>query len=506
MKNIYSQGQAYPVLVAPEPNAAAAVTRQALEVAALVALVTVLSAVHLAAVARPLFVLGAFLMAVRAIRKSPWEYLTLSLWIWSIAAFVRRLIDYYGGFQGQSIVLLTPNVLAILMVPSLLFSEQLMKRRESIPGLLLLAPVLAGLAVSFFKGDIFPGIIACIDWVIPLLYYFYLIQQIPRILEAERYFKAFVPLNLAVVGLYGVYQCFDVPAWDMEWVINVKMFTMAGSGGLFKIKPFSMLNSPGTCAAWVSTLILLSLHFRNKLSVVVLPAGLFFLALTQVRANLGAVVFGLAIAAFSGQKQIVKSLLVFVAVVATVIGILSALDPRIADALASRFSSVSDLAQDRSAQAREELYRSMPKLLEEYPLGLGIGGVGHGAVAGNNGNTDADFVTIDGGPIAIYLALGWVAGTVYMIGLFVVVGAALLAAKRSRSPPALALAITALGELATLPFTNLVGLQGIIIWLPAAYAIAIGGAQETVVDPYYARRGMSYPPVLTPLSPGVRGR
>jgi hypothetical protein len=505
MKKIYSYGPAYPAMIAPEPNATAGVVRQALELAALVALVTALAAVHLASVARPLFVVGAFLLAVRAIRKSPWDYLTLSLWIWSIAAFVRRLIDYYGGFQGQSIVLLTPNVLAVLMIPSLLTSEQLMKRRETIPGLLLLAPVLCGLAISFFKGEIFPGIIACIDWVIPLLYYFYLVEQIPRIREAEAHFKAFVPLNLAVIGLYGIYQCFDVPAWDMDWVINVKMFTMAGSGGLFKVKPFSMLNSPGTCAAWVSTLILLSLHFRNKLSIVVLPAGLFFLALTQVRADLGAVVFGLAIAAFSGQKQIVKSLLVFVAVVAMVVGTLSALDPRIAEALVGRFGSVSDLSQDQSAQARQELYRSMPKLLDEYPLGLGIGGVGHGAVAGNNGNTDADFVTIDGGPVAIYLALGWVPGTVYLVGLFVVVGAALLAARRSRSPPALALAITALGELATLPFTNLVSLQGLIIWLPAAYAIAIGGAQETAADPYFAERGRRYQPVLTPIAPGMRG-
>jgi len=114
-------------------------------------------------------------------------------------------------------------------------------------------------------------------------------------------------------------------------------------------------------------------------------------------------------------------------------------------------------------------------------------------------------VTIDGGPIAIYLALGWIAGTIYFIGLFVVVGAALLAAKRTRSTPALALAITALGELATLPFTNLVGLQGLIIWLPAAYAIAIGGVRETAVDPYFAPRRTAYPPVLTAISPGMRG-
>jgi hypothetical protein len=73
------------------------------------------------------------------------------------------------------------------------------------------------------------------------------------------------------------------------------------------------------------------------------------------------------------------------------------------------------------------------------------------------------------------------------------------------------LAITALGGLSTLPFTNLVGLQGLIIWLPAAYAIAIGGAREAEPDPYFAPRGTptpvpAYPPVLTPLLPGVRAR
>jgi hypothetical protein len=491
--------------IQPTPNAFGGALRQLLLVAALVAFVSLLAAVHLAAAARPLFVLGALTLAVLAIRKSPWDYLTLSLWFWSISPFVRRVVDYYGGFQGQSIILITPNVLAMLMIPSLLTSSELLRRRETIPGALLLGPVLCGLAVSFFKGDIFPGIIACIDWVVPLLYYFYLIDLLPRIHEGEAHFKAFVPLNLGIVGVYGIYQCFDVPAWDMEWVLNVKMFTMAGTSDVFKIKPFSMLNSPGTCAAWVSTLILLSLHFRNRLSVVVLPAALFFLALTQVRANLGAVAFGLVIALFSGQKQIVKSLLMFIAVVAVVLGTLSALDPRIAESLAGRFSSVGNLAEDQSAQAREELYRSLPDLMEKYPLGLGIGGIGRGAVAGSNGNTDADFVSVDGGPIAIYLALGWVAGSIYFIGIFVMVGAALLAAKQSRSPTALALAITALGEAATLPFTNLVGLQGLIIWLPAAYAIAIGGAGQAACLPFYPRRAPDYPPVLATSLPRTHG-
>jgi len=91
----------------PAPNAFADGMRQFLTVAALIAVVSLLAAVHLAAAARPLYVLGAVILAVRAIRKSPWDYLTLSLWFWSISPFVRRVVDYYGGFQGQSLILVT---------------------------------------------------------------------------------------------------------------------------------------------------------------------------------------------------------------------------------------------------------------------------------------------------------------------------------------------------------------------------------------------------------------
>jgi hypothetical protein len=480
-----------------------AASRQFLEVCALIAAVSLLAAGHLAAVARPLFVVAALVLAVINIRRSPWQYLTFSLWIWTISPFVRRIVDYYGGFQPGSIILIAPNLLAVVMLGAVLTSKVLLQRRESAVGALVLGPALYGLAVSFFKGDIYPGIVAAIDWVIPLIYYFYIIHLIPRIDEAEDHFKYFVPLNLGIVAIYGIYQTFNAPDWDMEWVRNVKMFTMAGSGGLYSVKPFSMLSSPGTCAAWTSFGILLSLHFRNKLSFVVLPAALFFLILSQVRANLAAVLFGFAVAMFFGHRQILRSLGVMVAVLVVVVGTLSAANPKLADLLTQRFSTVENLDQDLSAQARTELYRQLPDLMAKYPLGLGIGAIGRGAVAGNNGNTDADFVSVDGGPIAIYLTLGWVAGTIYFGGMLVMIAVALLAAKMSRSPAALAFAITAMALGTTMAFTNLIGLQGLVIWLPAAFAVAIAASVQAkrshadIRGPLPAR-GFQAPPVAQP--------
>src|SRR5579863_2948242 len=62
---------------------------QLLVVAGCATVAIMLALAHLAVVARPLFVLMALGVAVRYLRRSPWEFLTLSLWFWSLSPFVR---------------------------------------------------------------------------------------------------------------------------------------------------------------------------------------------------------------------------------------------------------------------------------------------------------------------------------------------------------------------------------------------------------------------------------
>jgi hypothetical protein len=406
----------------------AAALRQCLELSVIVGLAWALSVAHAAMIARPVFVVACLAFAFINIRRSPWHYLTFSLWIWCLAPFVRRVVDYYGGFQPGSIILIAPNLVALAMLRPVLLSPLILRQREATVGALLLGPVLYGLAVSFFKGDIYPGLVASIDWIIPLLYFFYIIHLFPRIGEAEDYFKNFVPINLGIVSFYGIYQSFSAPDWDRAWVKNVKMFSMSGTGGIYSLKPFSMLSSPGTCAEWMTFGILMSLHFRNKLTILVLPAALFFLILTQVRANLGAVLLGFAVAVILGHRQILRWLALTAAVLLVILGTLSVTDPRLTDLLTKRFSTVTNLDQDMSAQARSELYRQLPDLMAKYPLGLGIGAIGRGAVAASGGDLQADLVSVDSGPVAIYLTLGWLAGTTYFAGMLIMIGCALLAA------------------------------------------------------------------------------
>jgi len=461
--------------VRSSPDAAAwgRALRQAALILLLVGVVVELTVLHMTSVARSLFVIGALGIAWVSMRRSPWDYLTATLWFWTISPFVRRVIDYYGGFESTNLVLLTPSLLALPMLQPILTSRRLMTTRETATGLLLLGPVLYGLAVSFCRGEIFPGMAAATEWLIPLLYYFYLIHLSRQIQQGIPHLRAFIVLNIAVIGIYGVIQCFDPPAWDTQWVEDVKMFSMRGAE-FFPFKPFSMLNSPGTCAAWLSALILLSLHFRNQASVLFLPAAVFFLALTQVRANIGGAAVGLIAALAWGHRQMARSLLLIFAVLAVVAGGLAVTDPRLGETLSARFGTVGNLSEDESARARTELYKEFPALIERYPLGVGIGAIGREALGGNGGAQQGEFASIDSGLVAAYLALGWIGGTVYCVGLVALVGQAMIAAARSRSPAAMALAIAALGGAVTIGFTNLVGLQGLIVWLCAGYASAIG--------------------------------
>ncbi|HVC16062.1 MAG TPA: hypothetical protein VNE18_02055 [Rhodanobacter sp.] len=441
---------------------------QALMIGTLVAASALLAATGLAALARPLFVLGAIVIAGFAIHRSPWEYLTATLWFWTICPFVRRIIDMYGGFEVFNIVLVTPNVLSLFMLRDLLTSRDLLRRPESAVGMLLFLPALYGLGVSFVHGDIMPGAVAAADWFTPLLYYFYLINLAPRIDEADPFLRAFIPLNMLIVVGYGVYQYVNPPIWDVEWIVN-SMMDSVGTAVPYGLRVFSTLNGPGLCAAWLSALTLLALHFRTRLSMLLLPPMILVLALTLVRANIGGTILGLSILVLFGRGVTIRTLLAAAFGLLTVVAIVSLLNVRVADTLTQRFETVNHLGNDQSALARGALYLEAPALIDAHPLGMGIGALGRGAVAAK----ETDLVNLDSGPIAIYLALGWIAGSVYFLGLLAVTIQALSAAKSSNSPAALVMAAVAVAIVAMIAFVNVVGLQGMILGLAAGYAAAV---------------------------------
>jgi hypothetical protein len=143
--------------------------------------------------------------------------------------------------------------------------------------------------------------------------------------------------------------------------------------------------------------------------------------------------------------------------------------------LINRFSTIENLGNDQSARARAELYASAPDMIATHPFGLGIGALGRGAQISDS----ESYPVMDSGPLAIYLALGWFAGTLYMMAFFGVTAQALKAALDCGSPAALALAASAVTVALVILFTNVIGLQGVPMWVASSYAIAIATRSRT---------------------------
>jgi O-antigen ligase len=237
----------------------------------------------------------------------------------------------------------------------------------------------------------------------------------------------------------------------------------------FGLKPFSTLNDSGLCAVWLAALVLLSLHFRNVMTVLTLPAALLLLPLTLVRSVTTSALLGFVIALFLGRGRMARSGFAVLLSVAAAASMLTLLDPRAGNALVKRFSTIENLGNDQSARAREEIYATAPDAIATHPLGLGIGALGRGAQASDS----ESYPVMDSGPLAIYLALGWFAGTLYLMAFFGLTAQAMMAALGCGSPAALVLAAAAASGASVILFTNLVGLQGVFIWLASGYAIAI---------------------------------
>ncbi len=442
----------------------------------------VLARVGAATPARIFFLLAALAAAGATIRRSPWYYLTLTFWFWTLTPLFRRMVDYYVGFDPTSLMLATPNVMTVFMAGQVLRSPRLLGTREGRLGLLLALPLFYGMNVNLVLGEVVPGLAAAADWVAPLLYYFYLISLADRIEEAEPHIRIFLTFNLAIITLYGLQQYVAPNDWDIAWIRDSGLSELGGPLP-YTIRLFSTMNMPGPLAAWISTALLLALHFRTKLMLVVLPMAGILLLLTLVRGAVGTMLLALCCAVLLGRAAVlwtvVKSLCVMVAVMGTIGAYVVSTDPDSSDRIVKRFSTVNELQYDVSAEDRRLTYERAPAMIDANPLGRGIAAIGRGAVAAGEGQ-----VVIDAGPLAIYVALGWIGGTVYLGGILAVLGQTLAGARATGSAAALAAAAAALANIASLVLANAMGVQAAILWFCVGYAnaLSLSWRQRRIAD------------------------
>ncbi len=421
-------------------------------------------------VARVFFILAALGSCLYYIRRSPWLYLTMTLWFWTTTALARRLIDYHAGFDPVDLVLGTPEFISLLMLWDIINSRELMRQRETVVGLFILVPICYAIGVSFVQGQIVQAVVGSADWVGPPLYYFFIIAHWKRIREFEPFLTSFLAINIAALALYTVFQFITIPPWDGAWLTNSQMTGM-GTAEPFQMRVFGTVNASGILASWLGMALLLFLHFRNRITPFLVPLAAVLVILSFARSAAGAILAAYLVAGLLGRGGIFKMLTFGSVGVVLLISVISATLPEVNDMIVQRAQSVQDLSHDASANAREDIWASTPKAIAAAPWGLGIGAIGRGAVVDQD---NSDLAIVDSGVLGIYLPLGWVGGTVYFLGVILAMVQAWSAARATRSSAAIALTAAAISMVLLLPFFNVLGIGAMQMWLCAAYAAALG--------------------------------
>ena len=402
-------------------------------------------------------------------RRSPWLYLTATLWFWTLTPFIRRVIDYRTGFSAMDIVLVTPDIMALVMLPELLRSRTLWRRPQTLAVLLMLMPAAYGLGVSLVQGQVVPGAVASADWFTPLIYFLFVLENIPRIDQAEPHLRGFVALNSLVLAAYSLSQFFNPPVWDVAWALSSGMLHGSETEAQ-TIHVFGTLNSNGEQAQWLAALILLSLHFRTRLMPFVLPLLCALLTLTYVRSITVGALVAFMIATFLNPRQMTAGLAGMALAVTLISVCLVTFNPKVSDLVINRLSSLSNLKDDDSAIRRSQIWASMPAYVDEHPLGMGIGAIGRGAAV----TGDPFFVNVDAGPLAVYLSLGWVGGTIYLLGMLTALAQAFTVAVRVRSSVVLSCMAAMICSAAEFLMANIYGFGGVILWCSVGLIFAYG--------------------------------
>ncbi len=425
----------------------------------------------------PAYILAA--AATIIARRRP-LYPAFILAAFAFSPFLRRVADYQAGFAVFNLVLLAPYVGLLPTLPALL--KQPFRTAGGVGALF------AGLALCIVYGSFLallrlafvPALYDALRWLLPLSLCAFIMQRPEETTEMRRVVLITLGTLLPIFTLYGIYQFLYAPMWDVFWMSNIDNPTF-GEGQAYKIRVFSMMNSPGTVAVF-SALAMLLLAGEGALGMTIAAFALPLLALTVIRTAWLALAAGLIVLFWKASGPSRMAMAVCIAVLGfTTTAVLAsrALPSDVRNLITDRAATFSDLRTDTSTYDRLKVYQGFSDRLADSPWGEGFG-VNESTLTrlGSRGPTAA----IDSGILEAYLIYGVFGGTLYFGLLALLVGAAWRAS--ATLPPQFCGHLAMIcGVIIILPLGTIqIGETGVLLWtsfglLMAQAQVAAHGSQ-----------------------------
>ncbi|MEG3435924.1 O-antigen ligase family protein [Pannus brasiliensis CCIBt3594] len=435
---------------------------------------------------RLVFPLACFVVGILLYQKYPPLYVGFTWWIWFLTPLVRRLIDYRVGYEDQSLVLMAPFLVTLICFPS--FFRYLFTgypyRPGSLPFILGFAGIvysfLLGLAGGLERGFTLQIVRMPIEWLSPLIFGFYLFSkwreypQFKKTIERTFFWGAFA------IGIYGLVQFCLLPPWDLLWQENaLKLgFGNVGTPAPLLLNVWSTLNSPGALANVMIACLLLLFNHKNVLRIPLAIVCILLLLLSDNRTAWGSFVVG-CILLIGSLKSHLQIRIILIALVILLSAIpLVAMEP-FASKISERFQTLSNVKEDNSFQARQELYDHLLDRALINPIGYGM----------------TSLELADSGVLVVFYEMGWL-GAAFYVGGYISMFLNLFQNSRVRADAFLvASRAVSVSLFVMIPNGNsLTAMPGVMLWSFAG--IAIAGNQYYLARSIEAKKSLENSPPL----------
>jgi len=342
--------------------------------------------------------------------RYPILYIGFTWWLWFITPWLRRVIDFRSGWDGNGIILVAPFL--VTLITFITFVQYLPRsyKMGGLPIVLAIVGVIYGFLIGVVNNSLTVALRALLDWLTPILFAFHLFVNWRNYPKYRENLQSTFTWGLLITGIYGIIQYLVAPEWDRFWIIQTRLLTN-GAPEPLGIRVFSTMNSPGPFANVVLAGLLILLTHESFWRVPASVAGYMAFLLSLVRSAWAGWFIGI-ISLFAFIKpRLQMQLVVTILVMAICVLPLATVEP-FSTIISDRIDSFTNLSRDTSYNERSELYEKNVELAFSSGLGKGIG-----SKYFVNDNGLLQEVTLDSGILDIFFTLGWFGAIPYIGGL-----------------------------------------------------------------------------------------
>lgn len=389
--------------------------------------------------------------------RYPILYVGFTWWLWMVTPFVARLADYYGSWDPRRVMMLAPFLVTLLPIITLMERLPQLARHGAAPFIVSGSALLYGTIVGLLNNSAFGVARSLLDWLTPVIFGLYFFVNWRSYPQYKQNIQRVFLWGVLLIGTYAIYQYLVAPPWDRFWLEQTGLTSM-GTPVPRGLRIWATMNSPGPFSSFITVGLLLLLGQNSLLTIPALGAGFLSLLLTLVRTAWGTWTIGVSLLFSSLKPSLQMRLILSLLLVALMGGYLATL-PQFSDSIGDRLSTLTDIANDGSFNARVNIFQTH---IDEALFS--VVGQGLGSLWSIKGGKTVQAV-VDSGIIDTLRTLGWVGTVPYFAGFLMAISGILRSAyARSDLFLATARAVSVSYCCQMVMGTAVAGFPGLIIW------------------------------------------